>query len=625
MAATTTDLPGSIPTFQPDHAQPSSREPTPSKSTQQGSEMTLAQGADIDEKSPPSPENDESHESAVPPQANNPLQRVASQSVRMGKKKVIVVMLALCMALFLAALDMTIISTALPTIAGTFEVSESGYTWMASSYLLANAACLPVWGKISDIWGRKLIILIANVLFLVGSLVCALAGDLPMFLGGRVVQGVGGGGIHILCQISVSDLFSARERPVYYAMFGAVWAIAGSLGPVIGGALTQRVTWRWCFYLNLPVGGVSLAILVLFLQIESPKTPLLAGLRAIDWLGTICIIGGTVMFLFGLEFGGISYPWNSATIICLIIFGVVVLCIFGIVERRVAKYPIMPTALFRDLSNVCLLGCTWAHASVFIASSYYLPIYFQAILGVGPIMSGVYLLPQVVGLAVCSMLTGIVIRKTGRYLEVIRAGMILMTLGVGLFNGLKPYKSWPRIIIFQLILGIGVGPNFQSPLVAIQSSMRPAEVATATSTFGFIRQLSTSASLVFGGVVYQNVLRKAAPTLYETLGPELAPSFLETIAGSNIAKMPLLTDQQREVVIHVYMHSLSRMWIFYTCIAGIGILLSLFVKKRELSKHHELTKTGLAAQEQARLERLAEEKERKSGKKNSNDNSSNKV
>lgn len=179
-----------------------------------------------------------------------PLAPTESQSARMGKKKTAIVIGALCLALFLAALDMTIVSTALVTIAADFKATESGYSWIASSYLLANAACIPLWGKISDIWGRKPIILLANVLFLVGSLICALAKNLPMLLAGRAIQGIGGGGIIILANISVSDLFSMRDRPMYFGIFGAVWAVAGALGPIIGGAFTTSVTWRWCFYLN---------------------------------------------------------------------------------------------------------------------------------------------------------------------------------------------------------------------------------------------------------------------------------------------------------------------------------------------------------------------------------------
>lgn len=226
-------------------------------------------------------------------QSGAPLDRTTSSAQKMGKKKIILVMVALCVRNirtrvsrgefhayrkanisrldgivsrrfrygmfpffcqtakdFRLMLLQTIISTALPTIADNFHATESGYSWIAASYLLANAACIPLWGKISDIWGRKPIILMANVLFLVGSLICALANNLPMIIAGRAVQGIGGGGIIILANISVSDLFSMRDRPMYYGIFGATWAIAGALGPIVGGAFTTDVTWRWCFYVN---------------------------------------------------------------------------------------------------------------------------------------------------------------------------------------------------------------------------------------------------------------------------------------------------------------------------------------------------------------------------------------
>ncbi|KAJ5289125.1 Efflux pump dotC [Penicillium angulare] len=531
-----------------------------------------------------------------------PLDRTPSQAQKMGKKKIILVMTALCMALFLAALDMTIISTALPTIADKFHASESGYSWIASSYLLANAACIPLWGKVSDIWGRKYIILLANTIFLIGSLICALAQNLPMIIAGRAVQGVGGGGIIILANISVSDLFSMRERPMYYGLFGATWAVAGGLGPIIGGAFTTDVTWRWCFYLNLPIGGISLVILVLFLNIESPKTPLLAGLRTIDWLGTLTIIGGTLMFLFGLEFGGVNYPWASATVVCLIVFGVVVWVLAGIAEWKIAKYPIIPSRIFGQWNNIlCFIVC-FCHGFVFISGTYYLPLYFQTVLLASPILSGVYVLPMVLGLSFVSAIVGVLMKKTGRYREFISAGLLFMTLGWGLLIDLKPYASWSRIIIYQLIGGIGVGPNFQAPLVALQSNIRPADMATATATFGFVRQLSTSISVVLGTVVYQNIMSQQAGKLTASIGAELTKEISTSFAGSSKALIQSLSESQRKVVLESFTFALSRMWILYTVVAGVGFIASLFIRHTELSKTHTVQKTGLAEQERARQE-----------------------
>ncbi|KAJ5884917.1 Major facilitator superfamily domain general substrate transporter [Penicillium taxi] len=536
------------------------------------------------------------------------LDRTPSQAAKMGNKKIVVVILALCMALFLAALDMTIVSTALPTIATDFNASEGGYSWIASSYLLANAACIPLWGKISDIWGRKYIILLANVVFLVGSLICALAKNMAMILAGRAVQGSGGGGIVILANISVSDLFSLRDRPMYYGIFGAVWAVAGALGPIIGGAFTTDATWRWCFWINLPIGGVSLVILTFFLHIESPKTPFLEGLRSIDWTGTFLIVGGTLMFLFGLEFGGSSYPWASATVICLIIFGVVTWVIAMLVEWKFAKYPVIPPRLFDSWYNKLILLICYCHGFVFISGTYYLPLYFQTVLLASPIMSGVYVLPLVIALSVGSAATGVIIKKTGRYRELIIVGMAVLTLGWGLFIDLKPYASWPRIIIYQLIAGAGIGPNFQSPLVAFQANIRPADMATATAIFGFVRQLSMSMSVVLGTVIYQNVMSQQSATLTAAIGPKLTAEISSSFAGSSKSLIQGLTHSQRTVVLDAFTKSLDRMWIFYTCMAAVGFIFSLFIRPRELTTTHTVQKTGLAEQERARQERLDSER-----------------
>lgn len=537
-----------------------------------------------------------------------PLDRTPSQAARMGKKKIIAVMTALCLALFLAALDMTIISTALPTIAAQFGASESGFSWIASSYLLANAACIPLWGKISDIWGRKHIIVMANVAFLVGSLICALAKNMAMILAGRAIQGVGGGGIIILANISVSDLFSMRDRPMYYGLFGATWAIAGALGPIVGGAFTTNVSWRWCFYLNLPIGGVSLVILILFLHIESPKTPLIAGLRSIDWAGTFLIVGGTLMFLFGLEFGGVNYPWASATVICLILFGVLTWGIAMIWEWKFAKFPIIPARLFSEWYNILILMVCFCHGFVFIAGTYYLPLYFQTVLQANPILSGVYVLPLVLSLSISSVFTGIAMKKTGRFRELIIGGMFFICLGFGLFIDLKVYASWPRIIIYQIIAGIGVGPNFQAPLVAFQANVRPADMATATATFGFVRQLSTSMSVVLGTVIFQNIMGQQSDKLIASVGAETAATISASFAGSSKTLINSLDPSQRQVVLGAYTHALNRMWIFYTAVAALGLILSLFIRRRELTTQHTVRKTGLEEQERARQELIDSER-----------------
>jgi EmrB/QacA subfamily drug resistance transporter len=395
------------------------------------------------------------------PAASPDLHLTQSKADQLGAVKITIIMASLCMALFLAALDITIISTALPTIAGVFKASSADYTWIGSSYLLACASSVPLWGKISDIWGRKPIILVANVIFMIGSLISALANSVGMLIAGRVVQGIGGGGLVILCNICVSDLFSMRERAKYFGVLGGVWAIASGIGPVLGGVFTEKVSWRWCFYINLPLDGLAFLLLVLFLKLETPKTPIIAGLKSIDWVGVLLIVGGVIMFLFGMESGGQTRPWDSAYTICLIVFGIFTIFLFFVNEWKFAKYPIMPLRLFKETSNMASLGVCFCHGFVFIGATYYLPLYFQTVLEATPILSGVYLFPLVLSLSAGAIGVGIFIKKVGKYRPPIWFGLTLMTLGFGLFIDLDDHANWAKIIIFQLIAGIGVGPNFQ--------------------------------------------------------------------------------------------------------------------------------------------------------------------
>ncbi|KAI0839107.1 MFS general substrate transporter [Hypoxylon sp. FL0890] len=503
-----------------------------------------------------------------------------------------VIVFALCSALFLAALDVTIITTAIPTITEQFR-SPAGYTWIGAAYLLANSATVPSWGKVSDIWGRKPVLLAAVAIFWIGSLICALSINIGMLIAARAIQGIGGGGIVVLTNICVGDLFSMRKRGMYYAFFGMVWAIASAIGPILGGVFTSKVTWRWCFYVNLPISGVGFFVLLFVLKLHNPRTPVWEGLAAIDWLGSLLIIGGTLMFLFGLEFGGVTYPWNSAPTICLIVFGVVTVGVFVAVEKWYAKYPVIPLRLFKFGKNISTFAICLVHGCVFISGSYYLPLYFQAVLGASSLLSGVYILPYVMALSFMSVASGLFMKKTGKYLPAIIFGMFFMTLGFGLFIDLGAQANWAKIIIFQIIAGIGVGPNFQSPLIALQTSVEPRDIASVTSTFGFVRQLSTSISVVIGGVVFQNGMEKQYPTLLAQLGPELANQLSGGSAGGNVGLVASLPGPQGEIARAAYWNSLRDMYIMYAAIAGVGLLVSPFISQRKLSREHQEHKTGL--------------------------------
>jgi EmrB/QacA subfamily drug resistance transporter len=526
-----------------------------------------------------------------------------------SKGKIAVIMLALCMAVFLAALDVTIITTALPTISENFH-SSAGYTWIGSAFLLANSASIPSWGKVSDIFGRKPMLLLANIIFMVGSLVAALSNSIGMLIAARAIQGIGGGGLIILVNICIGDLFSLRSRGAFYGVIGGVWAIASSIGPIIGGVFTQKVSWRWCFYINLPLDGLAFFILLFFLDLKTPRTPIIEGLKAIDWVGSVTIVGGTLMFLFGLQYGGATAPWDSAEVLCLIIFGIVTWIIFGIWEWRFAKYPIMPMSIFSGRSRLAALGVVFFHGYVFISASYYLPLYFQAIRGASPIMSGVDLLPTAISLALSSIGTGVFIKKTGLFLPPIYFGMFMMALGFGLFIDLDAHSSWTKLIIFQIIAGLGTGPIFQAPIIALQAHINPRDIGTATATLGFVRQLATSTSVVIGEVVFQNQMKKKGPLLLHTLGPKLAEQLGGGNAGAETQVIDRLPPDEKNIVRVAFANSLRPMWIMYCVFAAAGLATAFFIARKQLSSEHEETKTGLDA-EKANAEARQQEREEK--------------
>ncbi|KAF2404260.1 hypothetical protein EJ06DRAFT_194348 [Trichodelitschia bisporula] len=534
--------------------------------------------------------------SNLTPLSSAPTSRPASPSPtpRRSKAATLALVAALCLSVFLAALDTVLITTALPTIAAQFHITDAGYAWIGSSYLLTNAASVPFWGKISDVWGRKPVLLIANGVFLVGSLVSALATGLAMLIAGRAVQGLGGGGIVILVNICISDIFSIRDRGLYLGIVGAVWAIASSLGPVLGGAFTEKLSWRWCFWINLPADGMAALVLLFFLDIHTPKVPLMAGLRSIDWLGAFTMAGATVMLLLGLQFGGVTYAWSSATVVCLLVFSALTFALFFAAQFKLSPSPIMPFSIFAHRSNLAALAVCATDALVFNSVAYFLPLYFQSVLAASPLQSGTWMLALAIPLSIFSASAGWIMQKTGRYLELLRGGMALMTLGLGLFIMLPPHLDWSRVIPFLVLVGIGFGPNFMAPLIALQTRLPPADVALGTATFGFVRMLSGAVGVVLGQVVFQSQMERQFDRLREA---GIGESIVEALArGGAIAEAPArLTDVQDELVRSVKTGSMAKMWILFTVVSGIGLLASFGISKVKLSSEHVEVKPGLGS------------------------------
>jgi DNA repair protein RAD50 len=415
-----------------------------------------------------------------------------------------------------------------------------------------------------------------------------------MLIVARAIQGVGGGGTIVLPNICISDLFSMRNRGMYFGILGMVWALASALGPILGGLFTSKASWRWCFYINLPVSGVGMIILFFVLKLHNPRTPMWVGLKAIDWTGGVLIIGGTLMLLLGLEFGGVSYPWTSPTVLCLIIFGVVTIGLFVFNEAKIARYPVTPVRLFKTSNSVASYVFGFFHAFTFMSGSYWLPLYFQGVLRASSLLSGVYLLPFIVSLSLVSAATGVIIKKTGKYKTLIIGGMAITTLGFGLFIDLRAKANWAKLIAFQIVAGIGIGPNFQAPLIALQTNVEPSDIGSATSSFAFLRQLGTSVSVVVGGVIFNNEMQKQQGHLASVLQePGLADRLSGSNAAGNVHLVASLDGPDGEIARQAYWNALQTMYIVYTVFSGVGLCVAFGIKQVNLSKEHKEHKPGL--------------------------------
>lgn len=496
--------------------------------------------------------------------------------------------------MFVAALDQTIVSTAIPTITADLH-DASGYTWIGSAYLLAKAAAMPLWAKLSDIWGRKPMILASLVIFFASSIICAMAQNMGTLLAGRTLQGIGGGGLLQLVLITIADIFSLRMRSLFFGLSEVMWAVAAGAGPTLGGALAELVSWRWIFWLNLPVAGGAFVLIVLFLDVHDPRTPLSAGLRAVDWAGTITMLGLTLMLLLGLNFGGVVAAWSSAKVICLIVFGALMSILFVYAERRLAAHPIMPPRLFAERSNIAAFAATAAQGFVFIALEYYLPLYLQAARRAAPARAGLLVLPLVLTEALAALGTGLLIHRTGEFRQALQAGMLVMTGGTALFVLLGARTPLATVVGLQVLAGVGVGLCFQPPEMAVQARVRQRDVAAAMATLGFLRNLATALSIVAGGAVFQNGVASRRGTLLAAgIEPALAARLTGPEAAANIGLIATIADEgQRRAVEDAFAWGLRNMWILYACVGACGTIATLFIKRSVLSVEHTETKTGL--------------------------------
>ncbi|CAN6628143.1 vacuolar basic amino acid transporter 5 [Trichomonascus vanleenenianus] len=483
----------------------------------------------------------------------------------------------LSLTLFIVALEQTISNSSLPQITAALG-SANGYTWIGTAYLLASASVMPIYGKLSDIFGRKPVISAAIAIFLVGSAVAGAAQNMNMLIAARAVQGLGGGGVAGLINIIISDLVPLHQRGLFMGFIGSTWMVASCIGPLVGGALTQAGQWRWCFFLNLPVGGLGLAVLIFVLRMNSPKTSFAEGIKRIDFGGVALSATATCFFLIALDWGGTVKPWGSPFIICFLVFSGVLYVLFVVYEHYVPREPLIPLRLFTNRTRAMSYLCSIFHGMSFMGVVYFLPFMFQSSYGASPILASVYILPQAILMGLSSALGGLFISRFKRYVEQMWIGLGLTAVFIGLLSTLQVDSNTARRVIYPALYGLPVGVNFQTFLISLQTKIERKDIGVATSTLMYLRQIGMSFGIAIGGVAFQNRIT----TLAENSGNPVLTHILAGNAPSSVNVVNKLPPELREIARTYYIDSFRVVFYVFIGLAGAGFICSLFVPQNEL-------------------------------------------
>jgi EmrB/QacA subfamily drug resistance transporter len=498
---------------------------------------------------------------------------LAAEDTQLSHREILTVMSGLMLGMLVAALSQTVVATALPTIVGELG-GQDELAWVVSATLLTSTASTPLWGKLSDLYGRRPLFQAAIVVFLIGSVLAGLSQSMGQLIAFRAIQGLGVGGLMALSQAIIGDIVSPRERGRYQGYMGSVFGVSSVGGPLIGGFLVDGPGWRWCFYVGVPIGVAAFVVTNRVLRMPFTRRD-----HQVDYLGAALIVGGVSLLLLLLSLGGKEFEWGSAEIIGMGI-GSVILLGLAIVQERRASEPIIPPRLFSiptfRISSLAgfIVGVAMFGAIV------YLPQYLQIVKGQSPTRSGLLSIPLMVGLMTMSIGSGRIITRTGRYKIFPILGLILVAIGLGLFSLLDVDTSLVVAGFYMLVLGAGLGMVMQVLVLAVQNAVEHRDLGTATSAATFFRSMGGALGVAVFGAILSDRLATHIPERLAAAGVE-PPGGSGNLLGTPDA-IAALPAPVRDAVLGGFADSLSDIYVLAVPIALLGFLVVLFLPELAL-------------------------------------------
>ncbi|SCG57760.1 MDR family MFS transporter [Micromonospora inositola] len=504
-----------------------------------------------------------------------------------ARPNVRVVLFGLMIAMMLAMLDNMIVSTALPRIVGEFGGVDH-FTWVVTAYVLGTTVSTPIWGKLGDLYGRKAVFLTSVVIFLIGSALCGMSGSgmfggvdtgMVELIAFRAVQGLGAGGLMVGVMAIIGDLVPPRERGRYQGMIAGIMAIAMVAGPLVGGFITDNLSWRWAFYVNLPLGGIALLVLATTMHLPKYRTE-----HKIDWLGAALLSVGITAIVLLTTWGGNEYDWTSPQILGLAALAAVALVVFAFVERRAAE-PILPLALFanRNFALISVIGFLLGFAM--FGAMNFLPLYQQTVQGASATNSGLLLLPLMFGMLVVSLVIGRAITKTGRYRIFPIVGGVVMTTGMFLLSRLDVDTSKAESSLYMVVLGAGMGFLMQTSMLIAQNSVEQKDLGAASGGATFFRSIGGSFGISLFGAIFANRLAdSAAGGAFSGGGGEGGRMDLEQLKE--------LPAQVRELVLGGLSDAISHVFLWAVVFTIAVPVLAWFIKEVPLRSSNDAPAAG---------------------------------